>query len=284
MRRHRKILLVGAAIAGFAGIVEGRASLEAMLIFPGAATQGQPYAIVAPGPGCELIHLTTSEGTGIVALFGHALDNRGEPSANPERSPTVLFFYGNGACIASMGREFDHFRRLGANVLMPDFPGYGMSAGKPSESGFYAAADSAYDYLLRRPGIDRDRIVAAGWSMGAAVAIDLASRRKVAGLVTVSAFTSLPAAAHALVPWLPTSLIVRSRFDNIRKIPLVACPIFMAHGTVDNLVPPEMEGRLAAAAGRRVTLYRVAGGGHNDVFDVGGDPLWDAIRTSILAP
>lgn len=274
---------MAAAIICLAGIVEGRASLEARLIFPGTVTQGRPDTVIPPGPGYELVHLTTPEGTAIVAQFGHALDTRGEPAANPERRPTVIFFYGNGSCAAYMAGEFDRFRRLGARVLMPDFPGYGMSAGKPSEKGFYATADAAYDYLLRRPDIDDNRIVAAGWSMGAAVAIDLASRRKVEGLVTVSAFTTLPAVAHSLVPWLPTSFIVRSRFDNVQEIARVTCPIFMAHGSVDNLVPPEMVSALAAAAGRNVVIYRVAGGGHNDVFDVGGDALWGAIGATIVA-
>jgi fermentation-respiration switch protein FrsA (DUF1100 family) len=282
MRRPRRILLVASAIACFAGIAAARASLESALIYPGTSTQGRPDAIVTPRPGQELVHLATADGTKIVALFGHALDGRGETLPDPGARPTVIFFYGNAACVAHMEGEFERFRRLGTNVLMPDFPGYGMSGGKPSEAGFYATADAAYDYLLSRPDVDRDRIVAAGWSMGAAVAIDLASRRRVDRLVTISAFTTLPATAHALVPWLPTSFIVRSRFDNIGKLPRVTCPIFMAHGTIDTVVPPYMEDQLAAAAGRKVAVYRVVGGGHNDIFFVGGDRLWDAIRTSIL--
>jgi uncharacterized protein len=284
MRRQRPILLVAAVVICLAGIVEGRASLEAKLIYPGTDTQGRPDTVIPPGPGYELVNLTTADGTAIVAMFGHALDGRGEPAANPERRPTVIFFYGNGSCAAYMTGEFDRFRRLGANVLMPDYPGYGMSAGKPSEKGFYATADAAYDYLLRRPDIDGNRIMVAGWSMGAAVAIDLASRRRVVGLVTVSAFTTLPAVAHSLVPWLPTSLIVRSRFDNVEKIAHVTCPIFMAHGTADPLVPPEMLDALAAAAGRNVVIYRVIGGEHNNVFDIGGDALWGAIGASIFKP
>ncbi len=247
-------------------------------------TQGRPDAIIQPRPGYDLIHLTTRDGTAIVAQFGRALDSRGVPAADPEEMPTVIFFYGNGACAAYMAEEFVRFRMLGVNVLMPDYPGYGMSEGKPSEKGFYATADAAYDYLQSQPGIDGNRIIAAGWSMGAAVAIDLASRRKVEGLVTVSAFTNLPAVAHSMVPWFPISLIIRSRFDNLGKIPLVTCPIFIAHGTRDDLVPPEMADRLAAAATVKVLPYRVQGGGHNDVFQAGGEPLWQAIRASVIAP
>jgi uncharacterized protein len=261
-----------------------RASLESSFIFPGAATQNKPETVVPPSGDHELVPLQTGDGTRIVALFGRALDSDGKHMLDPAMRPTVVFFYGNGACLAYSGEEFDRLRRLGMNVLIPEYPGYGMSGGRPSEKGFYAAADAAYDYLMQRPDIDHGRIVAAGWSMGSAVAVDLASRRRVSSLVLVSAFTTLPAVAHALVRWFPTSLIIRSRFDNLAKIPAVTCPIFISHGSRDDLVPPSMSGQLAAAAKSRVTSYEVVGGGHNDVFEVGGRPLWEAIRSSIFGP
>jgi uncharacterized protein len=282
MRRLKNPLLVAVILLCAAGMVEVRGSIEAKFIFPGAATQGRAEAIVPPSADYEIVPLQTKDGTKIVALFGGALDPRGGHTLVAGSRPTVIFFYGNGACLASMGDVFDGFRRLGVNVLMPEYPGYGMSGGKPSEKAFYAAADAAYDYVMQRPGIDRQRIVAAGWSMGSAVAIDLAARRRVSSLVLVSAFTSMPAVAHALVKWFPTSLIVRSRFDSLAKMPLVGCPVFIAHGTRDELVPPSMSGKLAEAVKTEVTSYKVAGGGHNDVFAVGGRPLWEAIEVFIF--
>jgi len=282
MRRFRNPLLVVVALLCAAGMVELRASMEGMFIFPGAATQGRADSIVPPGGDHEIVALQTRDGTRIVALFGGALDPRGGHTLVAGRRPTVVFFYGNGACLASMGDVFEGFRRLGVNVLMPEYPGYGMSGGKPGEKAFYAAADAAYDYVAQRPGTDHDRIVAAGWSMGSAVAIDLASRRKVSSLVVVSAFTNMPAVARALVKWFPTSLIIRSRFDSLAKMPLVGCPVFIAHGTRDELVPPSMSGKLAEAAKTEVTSYKVVGGGHNDVFGVGGRPLWEAIEGFIF--
>jgi uncharacterized protein len=251
-----------------------------MLVFPGASTQGR--AVLAPGADYELIPLQTPDGTRIVAEFGGALTRGGKPAEDPSHAPTVIFFYGNGSCAAYMAEEFWRLRQMGANVIMPDYPGYGMSGGKPSEGGFYAAADATYDYVAHRPGIDAARIVAVGWSMGGAVAIDLAARRRVAALETISTFTSLPAVAHATVPWLPVRLILRSRFDNLAKIAAVACPIFIAHGIEDNIVPPPMAGQLAAAAKDNVRPYMVAGAGHNDVFETGGDALWAAMRAGIF--
>jgi len=253
------------------------------MVFPGAASQGRPEAILSPSSDYELVPLRTRDGTRIVAQFGRALDSLGKPAADSKQAPTVIFFYGNGAYAAQMGAEFDPFRRLGMNILIPEYPGYGMSGGSPSERGCYEAADATYDYLQQSPDIKRERIVVSGWSMGSAVAVDLASRRRVVALVTVSAFTTLPDVAHALQPWFPASLIISSRFNSIGKIPSVSCPILLVHGTRDEIVPSSMAGRLAAAARARVTSYTVAGGGHNDVFAVGDGALWDAVRAFIFA-
>jgi fermentation-respiration switch protein FrsA (DUF1100 family) len=277
------MLLATAALSCLGGILGGCDSLERVLVFPGADSQGRPDAVIPPSSDYELVHLQTRDGTRIVAQFGRALASAGKAAADMKGAPTVIFFYGNGAYAAQMGGEFGHFRRLGMNVLLPEYPGYGMSGGKPSERGCYEAADAAYDYLQGRPDIDRGRIVAAGWSMGSAVAVDLASRHKVAALVTVSAFTTMPDVARALQPWAPVSLIIRSRFSSIEKIPAVTCPILIVHGSRDESVPPAMAGQLAAAARARVASYTVAGGGHNDVFAVGGDALWESVRGFITA-
>ncbi|HEX4055857.1 MAG TPA: alpha/beta hydrolase [Tepidisphaeraceae bacterium] len=243
-------------------------------IFPGAATQGQRDAILTQGSDNQLLSLRAADGAHIVALFGEALAKDGQPLTDSRKCPTVIFFYGNGACMAYSTDIFDQVRRLGANIIIPDYEGYGMSGGKPSESGCYAAADAAYDYLLGRSDIDPKRIVPMGWSLGAAVAIDLASRRPAAGLVTISAFTNLRDMAHQFIPWMPMSLILKYRFDNLAKLPSISCPIFIVHGMQDELIPPRMAGQLAAAAKGKVTRYNVIDAGHNDIFDVGGIELW----------
>jgi hypothetical protein len=283
MRRKTRYGLAATLLLCIAGISAVRGSLETKLVFPGSSSQGLAGALLPPNPDYELIPLQTSDGTRIVAEFGNALGNGGKKDANASHAPTVIFFYGNGACAASMAVEFWRFRQMGVNIIMPDYPGYGMSGGRPSEKGFYAAADAVYDYVAQRPGIDRDRIAVVGWSMGGAVAIDLACRRKVVALETISAFTSLPAVAHTVAPWLPVKWILRSRFDNLAKIHSITCPILVAHGTLDQIVPPAMAAQLAAAAQGGVRALMIEGAGHNDVFDVGGGPLWAAMRAQIFA-
>lgn len=279
-RRSSAWLVAGVVLLCLAAGARIEASLENALVFPGSATQGRPYAVIEPGDA-ELVRLCLADGTPIVAEFGKALGEDGRVAPDAPSRPTVIFFYGNGSFAAGMTSIFNRYRHLGMNIIIPDYPGYGMSGGRPSEASSYRTADAVYDYLLGRPDVDPARIVAAGWSMGSGVAVDLASRRPVCALELVSAFTSLTATAHRLYPWLPTSLLLKSHFNSLSKIPRVTCPILLIHGRQDGLVPATMSDALAAKAGGRVTLLKIEGAGHNDVFEVGGNPLWAALGAAV---
>jgi fermentation-respiration switch protein FrsA (DUF1100 family) len=253
-------------------------SIQNMFVFPGSNTQGQHDAILTPSASYDLLSLPTADGAKIAAIFGKALDPNGQPLADYASRPTVIYFYGNGACMAYSTDVFDHIRRIGANIIIPEYEGYGMSPGKPSETGCYAAADAAYEYLHSRKDIDTQKIIAMGWSLGGAVAIDLASRHEVAGIITLSAFTSMPDMGRQLMPWLPTSLILKYHFDNAKKLAGISRPILIIHGTQDDIVPFSMAPRLAAAAKGKVTRFNVDGASHNDIFDTGDGPLLDQIQ------
>jgi fermentation-respiration switch protein FrsA (DUF1100 family) len=161
--------------------------------------------------------------------------------------------------------------------MVPEYLGYGMSGGEASERGCYAAADAAYAHLLERRDVDLGRIVAVGESLGGAVAIDLATRRPVAGLATFAAFSSVAEIGSSRYPLVPVSLFLRHPFDNARKIRQVRCPILLVHGERDATVPCRMQGRLASAALAPVTLLTLGSAGHNDLFEV-GDTAAGALR------
>ena len=70
---------------------------------------------------------------------------------------------------------YEELDRLGIAWLAVDYPGYGRSGGSPSEAALIEAAAGGFDELGRRfPG--RPRVV-CGWSLGAAVAVQLAADR-----------------------------------------------------------------------------------------------------------
>jgi pimeloyl-ACP methyl ester carboxylesterase len=238
------------------------------LIFPGMMDQGKQETRIQYGGDAEVLHLTTAGGVPIAAVFG---------ASNQLDAPTILYFYGNASSVAWSEGEFDHFRALGCNVLIPDLSGFGASSGKPSEKNFYATADAAWNYLQTRPGIDPKKIIVVGWSMGAGVAVDLASRKPVAGLATFNAYTNLPAMARKIMPWMPTGLLLKYRFDNKNKIPGIHCPMFICNGKFDTLVPPEMSDQLAAVAGGAVTRVVIGSADHNSIFTAEPEVVWPAL-------
>jgi fermentation-respiration switch protein FrsA (DUF1100 family) len=270
-------------VFAYIGLAIVLAVFQAKLIFPGAATQGTKDAVVTPTHGAELVNLTAKSGERITALFGGALTRTGGPRTDAGERPTLVYFYGNGMCMADTVVQFDAFRYRGFNIIVPDFIGYGMSTGKPSEQGVYATADAAYDYLLTRNDIDPKKIVPMGWSLGAAGAVHLASTRTVPALVTISAFTSMADMAHANFPYIPAKLFLQHHFENEQKIRTVHVPYFNAHGTHDRIIPWRMSQALIESAGGKTTKYDVVDGDHNDVFDVGGTPLMDAITSFLEA-
>lgn len=258
-------------------------AIQIDLIFPGAKRQGDPSTLVKARPDEKIVTLNTAHEDRVVALFAPALTPEGKPHPNAAACPSLIYFYGNAMCLSDAVDQVEHFRRLGVNVLTPDYVGYGMSGGKASESGCQATADAALAHLKGRKDVDPNKIIAAGWSLGGAVAIDLASRGKVAGVISFCTFTSMAEMARRNLPLLPASLLLRHRFDNESKIAKVTCPILIGHGRRDTLIPHSMSDRLAEAARAPVMRFTVEEAGHNDFYATGGDQVLDAMRT-FLAP
>jgi len=259
-------------------------AFQTRMIFPGAATQGTAGAVVEPRAGTELVRLATARGDRVLALFGPALTAEGRPHPDAPQRPTLLYFYGNGSCLRDAADyDLPRFRRLGVNVLIPDYVGYGMSGGLPSETGCYETADAVYEHLRARRDVDPQKIVAVGRSLGGAVAIDLAARRRLAGLVVFSTFTRMTDMARRQFPILPVSLLLRHRFDSLSKIGRVTCPILIGHGRIDRVVPHGMAALLAAAAKTPVTAFSVDGADHNDLEMIDDDQVSGALRTFLDA-
>lgn len=253
------------------------------MTFPAAALQGTPATHVTPGPGESLVMLSAADGHPIAALWGPALTPNGQPRDDAPDRLTVLYFYGNGESITYVDWLFQALRRTGVNVLVPDYVGYGMSSGKPSARGVYQTADAAFAHLTVDRGLPPSRIVLLGQSIGAAPAVDLASRHPVAGLVTVSAFRSLADIAQRVAPIYPARLLLRHPMDNLARMPLVRAPALIIHGTADELIPHDSAAALARAAGGPATVVDVPDATHNDIFDIGGDALLRRISEFLAA-
>jgi pimeloyl-ACP methyl ester carboxylesterase len=184
-------------------------------------------------------------------------------------------------CLARTVGIFQRLRKIGANVLVPEYAGFGLSDGEACEAGCYATADAAWRHLRSRVDIDPSRIVTAGVSLGGAVAVDLAAREPaVAGLIALVTFTSIPDMARHLHPEVPIWRFIRHRFDSLRKMPSVACPLLIGHSTGDSLMPHWMADRLASAAAGPVTRFVIEGADHRtaEMLEVAGDVIFTSAQ------
>ena len=190
-------------------------------------------------------------------------------------SPVVVVFHGNGEDLSDAGSMMDLLHSLGAGVLAVEYPGYGASPGGPSERSLYAAAESALRWL-RDEKRERD-VVLLGQSLGSGVAVEMARRGWGTRMVLISPFTSMSALGQQLFPWLPVSLLLQHRFDNLSKAPLINAPVLILHGTADEVVPFAMGERISRAFPHAM-LQPIPGGHHNDLLLLRAAELRSSIR------
>jgi fermentation-respiration switch protein FrsA (DUF1100 family) len=190
----------------------------------------------------------------------------------PARGPVLLWSHGNAGNIDSRRALLDALAARGLGVLAYDYRGYGRSEGSPTERGVYLDATAAFDDLVAR-GADPAAIVCFGESIGGAVSIELATRRRCGAVVVVSTFTRLADVARR--HYGPLGSLAGDRFDSLGRLARVSAPILVAHGDRDTIVPFALGERLFAAAAAPKRFVRIAGADHNDTL--GRPALLDAV-------
>lgn len=188
---------------------------------------------------------------------------------------TVLVFPGNAGNRADRVPLAWALVEAGCGVLLVDYRGYGDNSGRPSEDGLAADARAARRYLDTRCGAGR--IVYFGESLGAAVAVGLATERPPDALVLRSPFTSLPGVARVHYPLLPTRLMLRDRYPSLDRIACIRTPLLVVAGARDSIVPAEQSRALFEAAPGPKQFLLIDGAGHNDVALTAGSRLVEEI-------
>ena len=206
------------------------------------------------------------------------------PAGRDSTGLWLLICHGNAGNLSEFGRpaHYAGLRELGLHLLAFDYRGYGESEGLPTESGLYKDADAAYRYLRDGRGVPADRIIIFGHSLGSAVAVDLASRVSVGGLIVEGALTSVVDRGQELYPFIPVRWIAGTRFVSIEKIAKVTAPKLFLHARGDEVIPVAHGRRLYEAAPPPKTFLELQGG-HGDAFDVDSAKYYGAIAEFLAA-
>jgi fermentation-respiration switch protein FrsA (DUF1100 family) len=174
-------------------------------------------------------------------------------------APAVIFGHGNGELIDFWPEALKRLPAMGVGLLLVEYPGYGRSAGSPSQAGISEAFTRAYDLLSSRTDVDSARIVLFGRSLGGGAVCDLALTRPAAALILMSSFTSVRSFA---IRYLAPSFLIRDPFDNLAVVRGYGGPVLVIHGRFDEVIPFGHGKALHAAARNGKMIAYDAG--HND--------------------
>jgi len=183
---------------------------------------------------------------------------------HPNPRAHMVFFHGNAGNISHRLDSINLFHKLGLEVVIIDYRGYGQSEGSPSEAGTYLDAKAAWDYLMRI-GVPGNRVIIFGRSLGGAIAAHLASNQSAGGLIIESAFASVPEVGAIHYPWLPVKLLSRYEYATANYAAKAKMPKLIIHSRNDEIAPIEQGKKIFELASKPKAFVEL-GGSHNEAI------------------
>lgn len=181
---------------------------------------------------------------------------------------TIVYFHGNAGTLADRDERVPPYLQRGYGILLVGYRGYGGNPGEPTEDGLYADGRAHLDWLARQ-GVAEDTIVLYGESLGAAVAIQIASERKAAALVLEAPFASILLSARARYPLFAFDWLLKDKFANVDKIGQVRMPLFVIHGARDRVTAQRFGRMVYERAQQPKFAVWLPDAGHNDLMQFG---------------
>jgi len=273
MRNRSLARRITRAIAGFLLILLVTLSIlyfrqHALVYHPRPYDDSYAYALPADGEEMEY-------SAGAAKCSAYFL-----PGSKPLPKRIWVAFCGNGSLALDWTTILRNYPWNGDAFLLIDYPGYGKNGGYATIASTRASADSALKALTERLKTNEDHLelCTIGHSLGAAVALDFATRHSVERIVLIAPFTTLRDEAAALFGGWIARLLIES-YDNranlaeaMKRNPKARIAIF--HGTDDEVIPVRM-GRELAREFPFVRFLAVEHADHVSVLNHGHDKIID---------
>jgi len=193
-----------------------------------------------------------------------------------EGALTMVHFHGNGEIVSDYFGDFtDRLERMGLNVLLAEYRGYGMSTGKPALAAMLNDVDRVAAAAMEAARVPAERLLFFGRSIGSLYAVHGASLfPRAAGLIVESGIAD--PLERILVRVRPDevgaseeelSRAAASRFNAQEKLARFEGPVLVLHTRHDGLLEPSHAERLFAWApspGKRLRIFEE--GNHNSIL------------------
>ena len=181
------------------------------------------------------------------------------------KEPKGIVFYlkGNSKSIKGWGKFAVDFTRLGYDVLMVDYRGFGKSTGRRTQKAIKRDMQVIYNKI--REKVPEKYIILYGRSLGSGFAAKLASMNNPRMLILDAPYYSLSKVAKKFIPFMPLSILIKFPMPTYKWLKYVNCPIHIIHGTDDRLIPYKTSVKLSKIKPDTTTLHTVIGGGHKNL-------------------
>lgn len=196
--------------------------------------------------------------------------------------PTVLYFMGNAGALPASAPRLREMALRGFGIVALNYRGAGGAPGKPRQADLVKDGLAAYD----RAAAGAPPVI-WGTSLGAALAVQVASRRPASAVILETPFARLCATAEAHYPMIPACLIL---FDETwaseDRIGQLAAPLLVLHGDADRIIPIEQGRALFDKAPQPKEFLTYPGGRHNDLrlHGAGQDIITFLVRQGLARP
>ena len=178
----------------------------------------------------------------------------------------IVYYHGNAGNLARWGFVAEDFVKLGYDVAIIDYRQYGKSTGVRSASNVLSDAEEVYQYFVDI--LSEDSIIVYGRSIGTGMASYVAARNQPRLLILETPYYSLSSLAQSLMPFFPVKLALKYNLDNGKNLPQVQCPVYIFHGTDDEVVSFEQGRKLFESSDKsKTTFFSIEGGQHNNLSD-----------------
>ncbi len=204
---------------------------------------------------------------------------------------TVIYLHGVSECVIVGLPLAKQLHDRGYNVFLYDSRRHGNSGGSFCTYGFYETYDTTtvINYLMSRPDIVVGKVGLFGASMGAAVAIQVASiDHRIAAVVAESGFATLRTVFDdyqkriVKLPWHYLRNLVIRRSEHLahfkanavsplHAVKKVHVPILIIHGTADDRIKCSYSEQVHQSANEPKELLLLPGAKHNDMAEIGGE-------------
>lgn len=172
----------------------------------------------------------------------------------------ILYFHGNRGNLQRWGNFAPDLTRLGFDVVMVDYRGYGKSTGSPSEDVMYRDAETVLNWARGRQ--PKGKLVIYGRSLGSAVASRLATKVTPDLLILETPFDELRGVLTQYGSLVARLAPLRYKLSNTDHLGRVRCRTIIFHGTEDRIVPLSSAEKLRPLIQSTDDFVIIPGGGH----------------------